>query len=276
MTWFKGIIWSRPSRCLNFCYILPASYLPASTWAPQQWWAHSFQKWSVVNIREEISSLDGTWPCLPVEHSQVLLLTSGVTQSQSVFSFRWGFLDLHGNSCLLCISLSTPRSLMAYSGLCWMWNILAIPVTAWRSYNLGWKWILLEAGNLCTSLMHPRTQRYVLFGRESMWGGPVWPCWSLELYMCHFLCSGDNKFSSVTQSCPTLCDPMNHSTPGLPVHHQLPEFTQTHVHRVGDAIQPSHPLSSPSPPAPNPSQHQGLFQWVNSSHEVAKVLALQL
>ena len=67
------------------------------------------------------------------------------------------------------------------------------------------------------------------------------------------------QFSSVTQSCPTLCDPMNRSTPGLPVHHQLPEFTQTHVHRVGDAIQPSHPLSSPSP-APNPSQHQGLFQ----------------
>ena len=84
------------------------------------------------------------------------------------------------------------------------------------------------------------------------------------------------KFSSVTQSCPTLCDSMNHRTPGLPVHHQLPEFTQTHAHRVGDAIQPSHPLSSPSPPAPNPSQNQGLFQWVNSSHEVAKVLELQL
>ena len=69
---------------------------------------------------------------------------------------------------------------------------------------------------------------------------------------------------------------MNHSTPGLPVHHQLPEFTQTHVHRVGDAIQPSHPLSSPSPPAPNPSQNQSPFQWVNSSHQVAKVLELQL
>ena len=63
-----------------------------------------------------------------------------------------------------------------------------------------------------------------------------------------------------SQSCPTLCNPMNHSTPGLPVHHQLLEFIQTHVHRVGDAIQPSHPLSSPSPPAPNPSQYQGLFQ----------------
>ena len=82
--------------------------------------------------------------------------------------------------------------------------------------------------------------------------------------------------SSVAQSCPTLCDPMNCSTPGLPVHHQCPEFTQTHVHQVGDAIQPSLLLSSPSAPAPNPSQHQSLFQWVNSSHEVAKVLEFQL
>ena len=84
------------------------------------------------------------------------------------------------------------------------------------------------------------------------------------------------QVSSVTQLCPTLCDPMNPSTPGLPVHHQLLEFTQTHVHWLGDDIQPSHPLSSPSPPAPNPSQHQSLFQWVNSSHEVAKVLEFQL
>ena len=69
-----------------------------------------------------------------------------------------------------------------------------------------------------------------------------------------------DQIRSVAQSCPTLCDPMNRSTPGLPVHHQLPEFTQTHVQRVSDAIQPSHPLSSPSPLAPNPSQHQSLFQ----------------
>ena len=69
-----------------------------------------------------------------------------------------------------------------------------------------------------------------------------------------------DQIRSVAQLCPTVCDPMNRSTPGLPVHHQLPEFTQTHVHRVSDAIQPSHPLSAPSPPAPNPSQHQGLFQ----------------
>ena len=86
-----------------------------------------------------------------------------------------------------------------------------------------------------------------------------------------------SQFSSVQSlSRVRLCDPMNRSTPGLPVHHQLPEFTQTHVYQVGDAIQPSHPLSSPFPPAPNPSQHQSLFQWVNSSHEVAKVLEFQL
>ena len=83
------------------------------------------------------------------------------------------------------------------------------------------------------------------------------------------------QFSSVTQSCPTLCDPVNRSTPGLPVHHQLPEFTQTHVRRVGDTIQPSHPLSSPSLPTPIPPSIS-LFQWVNSSHEVAKVLEFQL
>ena len=81
---------------------------------------------------------------------------------------------------------------------------------------------------------------------------------------------------SVAQSCPTLCDPMDCSTPGLPVHHQLPEFAQTHVHWVGDAIQPSHPLSSPSPPTFNLFQHQGLFWWVSSSHQVACVLAYLL
>ena len=84
------------------------------------------------------------------------------------------------------------------------------------------------------------------------------------------------QFSSVAQSCLTLCNPMNCSTPGLLVHHQLPEFTQTHVHRIGDTIQPSYLLLLPSPPAPNPLQHQGLFQRVNSSHDVAKVLELQL
>ena len=84
------------------------------------------------------------------------------------------------------------------------------------------------------------------------------------------------QFSSDTQSCPTFCDPMNLSTPGLPVHHQLLESTQTHVHRVGDAIQQSHPLLSASTPALNLSQQQGLFKWVSSLHEVAKVLEFQL
>ena len=78
------------------------------------------------------------------------------------------------------------------------------------------------------------------------------------------------QFSSITQSCLTLCNPMNCSTPGLPIHHQLPEFTQTHVHWVSDAIRPSHPLSSPSPPAFSLSQHQGLFRWVSSLYQVAK------
>ena len=84
------------------------------------------------------------------------------------------------------------------------------------------------------------------------------------------------QFSSVAQSCPTLWDPMDCSTPGLPVHPQFPEFNQTHVHWVGDAIHPSHPLSSPSPPAHNLSHHQDLYKWVSSSHQVAKVLEFQL
>ena len=90
----------------------------------------------------------------------------------------------------------------------------------------------------------------------------------------YFFLSYSVQFSSVAQSCPTLCDPMNRSTPGLPVHHQLPEFTQTHIHQVSDAIQPSHPLSSPSPLAPNPSQHQSfpmskLFAWGDQSTGVS-------
>ena len=91
----------------------------------------------------------------------------------------------------------------------------------------------------------------------------------LDLLICQ-------SVSPVAQSCPTLCDPMNCSMPGLLVRHQLPEFTQTHVHQVSDAIQPSHPLSSPSPPAPNLFQHQGLFKSVSASHQVARVLEFQL
>ena len=88
--------------------------------------------------------------------------------------------------------------------------------------------------------------------------------------------SNEAQFSSVTQSCPTLWDPVGCSMPGLPVHHQLPEFTQTHIQWVGHAIQQSHPLFIPSPPIFNLSQHQDLFKWGNSSHQVAKVLEFQL
>ena len=108
------------------------------------------------------------------------------------------------------------------------------------------------------------------------WSSLIFPLWWLHYTLSLGSSSQSVQFSAVPQSCPTLCDPMNRSTPGLPVHHHLPEFTQTHVYWVRDAIQPSHPRSSPSSPAPNPSQHQSLFQWVNSSHEVAKVLEFQL
>ena len=98
--------------------------------------------------------------------------------------------------------------------------------------------------------------------------------WMITVF--HINITNSVQFSSVALSCPTLCDAMNSSTAGLPVHHQVPESTQTHVHCVSDAIQPSHPLLSPSPPALNLSQHQGLFQWVSSLHQVAKVLEFQL
>ena len=102
----------------------------------------------------------------------------------------------------------------------------------------------------------------------------TWACVSTPNCLCAHIIQP--QFTLVAQLCPTLCNPMDCSMPGLPVHHQLPEFTQTHVHQVGDAIQPSHPLSSPSLPTFNLSQHQGLFKWVSSSHQVAKILEFQL
>ena len=105
----------------------------------------------------------------------------------------------------------------------------------------------------------------------------LYPCFSTAGWFSTAEPPGKPQFSSVQSlSCVRLCNPMDCSTPGFPVHCQLPEFTQTHAHWVSDAIQPSHPLSSPSPPAFNLSQHQGLFQWVSSSHQVAKVLEFQL
>ena len=163
----------------------------------------------------------------------------------------------------------------------------ASPPTSRADSSRGCSWKSIEACHWCLNFVHPPTKAlwpaqwldfYGLFrivpfvsGRLQVIGYCNFPLWFYTIEQ-----SFNDQFNSVAQSCPTLCDPMNRSTPGLPVHHHLPEFTQTHVHRVRDTIQPSHPLSSPSPPAPNPSQHQSLFQWVNSSHEVAKVLEFQL
>ena len=127
------------------------------------------------------------------------------------------------------------------------------------------EWALVKMQNPQATWLHE-----FLFSRKCHWNPGI----------CIFtIVTGDfmsDQIRSFAQLSLTLCDPMNHSMPGLPVHHQLSEFTETHIHPVSDAIQPSHPLSSPSPPAPNPSQHQSPFQWVNSLHEVAKVLEFQL
>ena len=124
----------------------------------------------------------------------------------------------------------------------------------------------LYAGQEATVITGHRTMDWFKIGKGIQ--GCILSSCSFNLYA---------EFSSVQSlSHVWLCDPMNCSTPGLPVHHQLLEFTQTHVYQVGEAIQPSHPLWSPLPPALNLSQHQSLFQWVNSSHEVAKVLEFQL
>ena len=150
----------------------------------------------------------------------------------------------------------------------WSGNIPLIHVPLLYPFFCWWTFRLLPCLGYCKQCF------------SEYWGACAF---SNHIFLWYRLRSGivgsSVQFSSVAQLCLTLCDPMNHSTPGLPVHHQLPEFTQTHVHRwwtSSDAIEPSHPLSSPSPPAPNPSQHQSLFQWVNSLHEVAKVLELQL
>ena len=126
-----------------------------------------------------------------------------------------------------------------------------------------------------TRIMEPEAKKKKKFcsGSGEVNNLPTWKSCSLHPLLPS---AGQFHSSSVAQLCPTLCSPMDHSTTGLPVHHQHPEFTQTHEHWVGDAIQPSHPLSSPSPPAINLCQHQGLYKWVSSSHHVAKELEFQL
>ena len=147
------------------------------------------------------------------------------------------------------LELITQKTKIISSGLITSWQIDGETMETVRDFILGGSKITAD-----TDCSH-EIKRCLLLGRKAM-TNPV-------------------HFSPVAQSCLTLCNPMNRSTPGLPVHHKLLEFTQTHVHWVSDAIQPSHPLSSPSP-APSPSQHQGLFWWVCSSHQVAKVLEFQL
>ena len=209
------------------------------------------------------------------------------------------------NSLQLCPTLCDPRD-GSPSGSA-VPGILQARTLEWVaiSFSSAWKWkVKVKSISRVWLFVTPWTAAYQApqsmgFSRQEYWSGVPLPSpvkslsymfkskidtfiWYqhitqvVEMIFSYKLYNKGVQLSSVAQSCPTLCDPMNHSTPGLPVHQQLPEFTQTHVHWVCDAIQPFHLLSSLSPPAPNPSQHQGLFPWVNSSHEVAKVLEFQL
>ena len=195
------------------------------------------------------------------------------------FSWCWKeslFKKKKRNYCGKTFSPSSSCKLSSKRGSMWLNHVNIFPTLAWSQ---GWAGAGFQHGFLSST---PSTE-YNLQGKELgiclfiYLGGICFLTnilddflWSSKFGCCMI------QFSSVAQSCPTLCDPMNCSTPGLPVYHQLPESTQTHVHSVGDAIQPSHPLSSPSPPVLSLSQHQGLFKWVSSPHQVAKVLEFQL
>ena len=141
--------------------------------------------------------------------------------------------------------------------------------------SLGWEDPLEEGTAIHSSILAWKIPWTEEPGRLQSMGSQS-QTWLSNFHFQSYFSSWSDQIRSVAQLCPTLCNTMDRSTPGLPVHHQLPEFAQTHVHRVSDALQPSHPLSSPSPPAFNLSQHQGLFQWVSSLHQVAKVLEFQL
>ena len=150
-------------------------------------------------------------------------------------------------------------------------------ITARTQYLFYWYNMMLEILQIgqCSGIY--KVSEKILEGNECV----NWSDGSRDGHMARKLWLKDQilrsvQSSLVTQSCPTLYNPINCSTPGLPVYHQLLESTQTHVHWVSEAIQPSHPLSSPSPPALNLSQHQGLFKWVISSYQVAKILEFQL
>ena len=204
-----------------------------------------------------------------MEFTILLSLPSGESSFGILESVLDSYLMMHRYRCILLICQRNGKTQFTHDNTvisstiiflvllsCLFWSVQEIYSWYWITmpylYNLSsWPWFISLYLNYFTTLDSTTI-------------------WALSWSQCSV------QFSSVAQSHLTLCNPMNRSMPGLPVHHQLPEFTQTHVHRVGDAIQASHPLSSPSPPAPNPSQHESLSQWVNSLHEVAKVLEFQL
>ena len=181
-----------------------------------------------------------------------LILYCWVTGEAPVFVNKYTNIHIHLRK--------TKWAMQVHPLLIWWWHILLKP-----EYSMQITIFMAESEEELKSLLMKVKEESEKVGLK----------FSLrELKSWHLVPSV--QISSVAQLCPTLCDPMNHSTPGFPVHRQLPEFAQTHIHRVSDAIQPPHPLLSPSPPTPNPSQHQSLFQWVNSSPDVAKVLEFQL
>ena len=191
---------------------------------------------------------------------------------------------IEGDGLTLAEAAEVDKYMVKEQGLCGdrkcesrerpVWNSLSM--RKWLSVQKSSLVVWLTSGihkRLWTCLGWERMKKYTLNTRDIV-AHPVHPeaskCVSMPIHPFF------SQFSSVTQSCLTLCNPMDRSTPGLSVHHQFPEFIQTHVHWVGDAIQPSHPLSSRSPPAFNLSQHKGLFRWVSCLHQVAKVLEFQL
>ena len=194
-----------------------------------------------------------------------------ITNSWSLFRLMSIGLVMPSSHLILChpilLSLSIFPSIRDFSNESflrirwlkyWRWSFSISPSSEYSRlifFRINWLDLLEVQGTLKSLSQHHSSNASIL--------------WCSAFFICF-------SFSSVAQSCPTLYNPMNRSTPGLSVLHQLPESTQTHVHWVGDVIQPSHPLSSPSPPALSLSQYQGLFKWVSSSHQVAKVLDFQL
>ena len=209
----------------------------------------------------------------PVDRGAWWAAIYGVAQSQT----RLKWLSMHAcigegngnpiqNSCL-----ENPRDSRA-----WWAAVYRVTHSRTRLKRLSssnrWEWANCSVTDrqLCVDTLRPSAFQEIQQGLGKAWVITVPDPVASSIYPSVF------QFSSVAQSCRTLCNPMDCSTPGLPVLYYLPKFAQTHVHWVSDAIQPSHPLSSPSPPAFSLSQHQGLFQWVSSSHQVAKVLEFQL